>query len=378
MKSARLALLLFVVPLACDTTSEASDPTASKGDTRLGVDSKSPGSRPAEAAAALPIVLPTTAEAAGKALQGRHDPDNGFAGDLSAADLPGLLWLAAHGEKPLVVADAFHEASGLVTLEEDPVKALIEPATRVALSRLDDTSIDVVRGALDVLDPALSADSVDAAVVAALERMLVSGSSVERKVLAASTLHLIAFDTKSVIALSKTALASDEPAVVVTTLSWMNRLQGERAALLKLIEPFLKHESPVHVGAALQAFARNAEKSSDGARLTVEPFLQSKDGYVRAHALAAYAKLAGKKAASAIEANLDNRDAIIDPRIAHAREDGSSAKAGPYLAAKEVRQAAVNAIRHADSRASISVDWHKPESAEAAFTAAKAWAKNAG
>ncbi|MBV1859157.1 MAG: hypothetical protein KUG77_12155 [Nannocystaceae bacterium] len=371
MKSARLALLLFCFPVACDSASEPTTASAERA-------ASTPGTPVAQAAKPAPLKLPAGAEAGATALKARHDPDKGFSGDLSAKDLPGLLWLAAHGEKPLLVADAFHEAAGLITLDEKSEKTLAESAAQTSLSRLDDASIDVVHGALDLLSPMLSADTVDPTVVSALERMLVGGSSQERKVLAASTLHQITFDTKSALGLTATALASDEPAVVVTTLSWMPRLRAERPALTQLIQPFLKHENPAHVGAALQAFARNADKSAKDALTVVEPFLRSKDGYVRAHALSAYAKLAGKTAASAIAANLDNRDAIADRRIAHPREDGTSAKAGPYLAAKEVRQAAVNAIRYADSSASISVDWHKPESADAAYTAAKAWAKKTG
>ena len=378
MKSTRLALLLFCPLVACDSTaSEATEPAVAKADAKPGSASHTAGKGEAKAVQALPIELPTGAEAAGKTLEGRHDPDKGFSGDLSATDLPGLLWVAAHGEKPLAVADAFYEAAGFLTLEEAPVKALVEPASRIGLARLDDASFDVAKGAFDVLQPVLTADSVDPAVTAAVERVLVSGSSVDRKVLAATQIHNISFDTKSSMALTKLALASEEPAVVLTTLSWVSRFQGERGPLLELIEPFLAHENPAHVGAALQAYSRNADKS-DAAQATVKPFLESKDSYIRAHALSAYAKLAGKKAASAILDNLDNADPVTDPRVAYPREDGRTAKAGPYLPAKQIRQAAVQAVRYADPSSSISVDWNKPESVEAAYASAKGWAKTQG
>lgn len=378
MKSARLALILFCAPVACDSAApEASEPAAAKADAKPGASANTEGSGAGKAAQALPIELPADAEAAGKALEGRHSSDDGFSGDLSEKDLPGLLWLAAHGEKPLAVADALYEASGFIGLDEAPVKALLEPASRIALSRLDDASFDVAKGAFDLLHPALSADSVDPLVASAVDRVLVSGSSTDRKVLAASQIHLINFDAKSSIALTKVALSSDEPAVVLTTLSWMSRFQGDRGPLLKLIEPFLAHKDPAHVGAALQAYSRNADKS-DATQAAVKPFLQSKDGYVRAHALFAYAKLAGKTSASAIAADLDNADPVTDPRITYAREDGRTAKAGPYLPAKEIRQAAVQAIRHADPTSSISVDWNKPASVKAAYASAKAWAKKQG
>lgn len=381
MKSARLALILFCAPVACDSAaSEASEPTAAKADAKPGASTKPDGVggvKP-QAAAALPIELPPAAEAAGKALEGRHSSDDGFSGELTAKDLPGLLWLAAHGEKPPAVADALYEAAGFITLDEDPVKALLEPASRVALSRLGDASVDVVHGAFDLLKPALTADSVDAVVVSALEQMVVSGSSVDRKVMAATNIRHISFDTKSAIALTKTALANEEPAVVVTTLSWMPRFQAEREAVLELLKPFLAHKNPAHVGAALKAYSRNADKTSDSALTTLEPFLQSKDGYIRAQALTSYAQLARKKAASAIAANLDNADPVTDPRIEYAREDGRTAKAGAHLPAKEVRQAAVNAVFFADPSASISVDWNKPASVTAAYATAKAWAKKQG
>ncbi len=376
MKSTRLALLLFFAAAACDSAaSEAAEPAAAKADAKP--DAASAGKGETKAAQALPIELPAGAEAAGKALEGRHDPDKGFSSVPSATVLPGLLWIAAHGETPLTVADAFYEAAGFLTLDEAPVKALVEPASRVALSRLDDASFDVCKGAFDVLQPVLAADSVDPTVTAAVERILVRGSSIDRKVLAATRIHDISFDTKSSMALTKLALASDEPAVVLTTLSWMSRFQGDRGPLLKLIEPFLAHENPAYIGAALQAYSRNADKS-DAAQAMVRPFVESKNSYVRAHALSAYAKLAGKKAAPAVAANLDNADPVTDPRITYPREDGRTAKAGPYLPAKEVRQAAVQAVRYADPSSSISVDWNKPESVKAAYTSAKAWAKKQG
>lgn len=374
MKSIRIALVASLFAVACDDSS----PKAAAGEeAKPEASASAKGSAPApKSIDAPPLKLPDGAEAAAKPLLAKYSADDGFSGDFSDKDLPGLLWHAAHATDPLVVESAFHTVVEVVDELED--QALVTARTQlsaVALRRIGDKEVEVFSAALQALEPALAAPTVDASVISAMEELLTNGPSLERKVEAAGALGNVSRDPAAAVTLAKVAFASSESAVVAEALG---RSLGRHPGVVELAEPFLSRPEPAYVAGAVDLFAGSAVAKTPKGQAKLLEFVESKDPYLRAIALKTYAKVAKKGAAAEIAKHLDDTTAIKDGRVPYKFEDGSTRKAGVHAYDPTIQRAALNAISQADTFASTKfprADWNDPASVKKTIAAAKAWAK---
>lgn len=373
MNSVRIVLVLGLLAAGCDSpSSEDASNDVAKADAS--------GSKSAPAPAKSPpppkVELPAGAEAQAKSLMSSYSKDDGFSGEYAAKDLGAFLWQAANNGDELVVESALQQAVDLVHGMDD--EAFIDARkqlTAVALSKLDAKGIEAYYAAVGALEPALTASTVDPAVASAIDRLLREGASVERKVIAAGALGQINADAKTALALTKTALASSEAAVVASALA---RTRGRHDGMTALTAPYLTHANPVYVAGAIDVLAESPDAKTPAGKATLLEHVGAGDPYVRAVALKSYARAAGKDAAPEIAKLLDDTTAIEDRRVRYDIEGGGSQKAGVSAFDKTLQRAALTAVSHADSAAYVKfprVDWNDPASVKATLAAAKAWTK---